>query len=153
SQPAPPPPPETKPAAPPIDPSKINLAKAKADLVPDAKTWFEEWRANSSAAREKDEAKIVELSGGGQGFSALLDNHGDVSKGVVYLKAGSNDHIIRCATTDRQPWATVSPGSGVKVRGIVPQYADTANLDPCIILEASANPAITISAIQLTKEH
>ena len=144
---------ETGPAVPSTTPkAPVDLTKAKPDHTLEPKAWFEEWRANSQAAREKYESKVVELSGEVQSLSAALDDKGNVAKGVIYLKAGNNDHMIRCATVDKQPWARLSPGSGVKVRGIVPQYEDVAKLDPCIILETSANPAISISAAQLSKE-
>lgn len=41
----------------------------------------------------------------------------------------------------------------MKVRGVVPSLIDAPALDPCVVLEAGANPAVVISAVQLTKEY
>jgi hypothetical protein len=130
----------------------IDLAKAKPDFTPDPKAWFTEWVADDRAAREKYEGKVMELSGDVSEVTAKLDDERQVVQGVIILKAGAKDHVIRCLTTDRQPWERVSPGSKVKLRGVVPLYAEFPTLEPCNILEAGPNPAIPISAVQLTQE-
>src|SRR5262249_142084 len=82
-------PPSIPAAGPPVPAARTDLATAKPDFTPDPKAWFAEWRANTRAASEKYDGKVVQLAGDVQSVTALLDNHGDVVKGVIYLKAGS----------------------------------------------------------------
>lgn len=145
---------EVKPTVPekPTEKKPIDLATAKPDFTPDPKDWYTEWTADDSAAREKYERKVMELSGEVSEVTAKLDDDRNVVQGVILLKAGAKDHVIRCLINDHYPWERVSPGSKVKVRGVVPLYLEFPTLDPTIILETGPNPAIVISAEQLTKE-
>jgi hypothetical protein len=143
---------ETKPAVPATERKPVDLATAKPDFTLDPKAWYTEWTANDRAARDKYEGKVVELSGEVSEVTARLE--GDrIARGVVIIKAVGKDHTIRCLTTDLHPWERVSAGSKVKMRGVVPPFAEFPMLGPSIIVEASPNPAIVISALQLTKEY
>ncbi len=151
--PTPPAPPTeaVKPTVPASEKKPINLATAKPDFTPDPKAWYTEWTADDRAAREKYEQKVLEISGEVSEVTAKLDSNQNIVQGMVVLKAGKEGQI-RCFTTDTHPWDRISPGSKVKVRGIVPQYAEFPALDSAIIVEAGPNPAMTITAEQLAKE-
>lgn len=98
---------ETKPLVivPPTPKANLDLAKARPDVTPDPKVWYAEWRANTRAASEKYDGKVVEMSGEVQSVTALLDDHGDVVKGVIYLKgaAPTTSSAARRRTGSRGP--------------------------------------------------
>jgi hypothetical protein len=126
----------------PVDVSKpVDLQVAPA-------VWVADWE-KADAARAKYAGKIIEISGEVADVSA--DPYGSV--GYVYLKTDAKGKTATCCTADTYPWAKVSPGSKVKVRGTwTPDYSRNGNLSQCVIVEAGPNPALTVSAEQLGKE-
>jgi len=126
------------------------LANKPADFTLDAKAWKEEWKKDSAAAGAKYRGKVIELSGAVD--SADQDPFGAV--GYVFLLGPGDDQGVRCATVDKEPWAKVSPGSKVKIKGVAPD-ADLGmdgGLVKCVITEAGPNPAIVTSARQLAAD-
>lgn len=121
-------------------PGAVDLAAAKPELTITA----DQFAAQAKAAK----GKVVELTGVVEGFMA---RRGD--KAAVRLKAAKNVLGIVCFTADEQPWATLSPGQEVKLRGKGHDGGITAALVDCVVLEKGNNPAPTVAAEALAGDY
>jgi hypothetical protein len=119
----------------------------KADLIITPVEWRAEFKKDSQAAKAKYKDKVIEMSG--TVSSVRPDPYGLV--GYVNLDVPDDLEGVRCVLVDKKPWKKVSPGSKVKMRG---KSSDrfSGDLSPCEIVEAGPNPALTVSAQELTKQ-
>jgi hypothetical protein len=135
-------------------PSAVGGAKApapqtlgKPDVTVTPAEWHAEFKKDPEAAKAKYKDKVIEMSG--TVSSVRPDPYGEV--GRVNLEVPKDLLGVECMLADKKPWTKVSPGSKVKVRG---KLWDRFNgvLNPCEIVEAGKNPAVTLSAQELAKQ-
>jgi tRNA_anti-like len=119
-----------------------------ADVALDAKAWHAEWKKDKAATAKKYQGKVIELSG----VVAQVESDPTGQGGFVFLEVAGDALGVQCATVDKEPWAKVSTGSSVKVRGTIPDKASIAYLVNCVITEAGANPAVAIDGPKLARE-
>jgi tRNA_anti-like len=133
-------------------------AVAKTEAAPSltADQLAQEIERNPRAALAKYGGTVLELSG-------VVDGVGQTLQRGPYLtlEVQGHDIGIMCYMADKEPWARVSPGSGVKVRGKWPRGQDDQGrelvvrdtLQDCVLVEVGHNPAPVLSAGQLAKEY
>lgn len=121
-------------------------ALGKPDLTVTPAEWHAAFKKDPEAARARYKDKVVEMSGTVDGVGP--DPYGEV--GRLYLEVPNFQHV-ECMLADKKPWLKVSPGSKVKVRGKLWERG-TGVLNPCEIVEAGPNPAVTISAPELARQ-
>jgi hypothetical protein len=61
--------------------------------------------------------------------------------------------ITVCETVDGEPWAKFSYGQKVTIRGRVPAHPDSPTLIGCIVTSREKNPAVKISAEELSRQY
>jgi hypothetical protein len=129
--------------------SSAPASLVKVDYTLDVGQWHAEFGKDPKAAFGKYNGKVVELTGEVEWVSE------DPSQqvGCVYLRVEGAPLQDRCATIDKQPWLKVSPGSKVRIRGKMPEYGLPRDLEEAEIVEAGPNPALVMSAQQLTTEY
>jgi hypothetical protein len=121
-----------------------------------AEDLFKEYKADRNATNKKYHGKLVEVSGPVD--SAGSDNVHELP--LVYLRAtdkkGTLDWI-ECyfAATDEQPVNRLCKDQPVKIRGAIREdwIGLGVPLFNCTVVEQGPDPAIPISAVQLTKEY
>jgi uncharacterized protein (DUF1330 family) len=153
-------PPRNTPKAPPTVPQMTAEERAKAaaamlEAVPDfslkAETYYDDYQRDKQAAFKKYFGKVVELSG-------VVESMGQdprAGRSFIHLRASEATHGVQCITLDPEPWATVSPGQTVRLKGTWPKETavSTATLGDCVFVKKGPNPAIAISAVDLAKEY
>src|SRR6516162_6619819 len=85
----------------------------KPDVTLDAVAWKKEFEKGQQAAEQKYKDKVIELSGV---VSMISDDPFD-TVGYVHLDVPKDILGVRCVTTDKKPWLTLSVGSKVKIKG------------------------------------
>jgi len=120
-----------------------------ADFALEPKALYEECEKNAAAAQAKYGDKVVELTGEVREVKAALDLKG----GTIYLYVGADKDDVWCSSKEGQPWAQVAPGSRVKFRGKLVSAVLRPELDDCVVLEASPNPALALTSDQLAREY
>jgi hypothetical protein len=134
----------------PIKPaSSAPVVLREPDYKLDAAQWHAEFARDAAVSAEKYKDKIIELSG----TVEFVGEDANADVGCVFLKVEGASLGDRCATTDRQPWLKVSPGSKVRLRGRVPDFGLPGDLVSAEIVEAGPNPAVYTSALLLAKEY
>jgi hypothetical protein len=127
------------------DPAPQALGKPDFTVTP--AEWKAEFKKDPEAAKAKYKDKVVEMSG--TVSSVRPDPYGEV--GRVDLEVPNDAYGVECLLADKKPWTKVSPGSKVKVRGkLWDRFSGVLN--PCQIVEAGPNPAVTVSAQDLAKQ-
>lgn len=139
--------PATKMKTEPVPPPKFNLSTAKPDFSMDVKEWLAEWQ-DPKAAEEKFNLKIIELSGEVESLRLLKRGDKDLVP-CLFLKTGPKVSTrVMVLTQDKEPWARVSPGSKVKVKGT--SDGQSVNLmNPCVLVEVGPNPAVATTSANL----
>lgn len=106
-----------------------------------------EFRKNVDAAARKFESVFVELTG-------TVSNVG--SRGqepFVTLDAGPESLSILCLLAqEKEPWAKISKGQKIKVRGQWPDFSVQPTLEQCVLVEVGTNPAKELKAEDLAAE-
>jgi hypothetical protein len=140
-----------KPDPAPTEKSKPDPSKAKPDFSLDATEWFDEWEKDKAAAGEKYKDKIIELSGEVESLRLLKRGEKDPGP-CLFLKAGPKPTTrVMVLTQEKEPWARVSPGSKVKVKGT----ADGSGVNlmiPFIVAPMGPNPAVATSSVSLGRD-
>jgi hypothetical protein len=131
----------------PKGPSQEEMKKRPVDYTGTAEGLFAEFKKDKEAALKKYRGKTVEVEGV-VGMTLGLD------EGIICLEADKADVFgFRCFVADKEPWAIVTPGQKLKVKGIWPEAADAPAIRLCVITEAGPNPVVVISAEQLAKDY
>jgi hypothetical protein len=106
---------------------------------------------NGEAVRTKFVGKVVEISGVVQWVG--LDNFAHPYIGLkIQPRPGMIDRVLECQTFDKVPWAHVSDGQTVRLRGQASGILSLAlygHFYNCIIVEAGPNPAVVATANDL----
>jgi len=132
----------------PKGPSPEEMKKRPVDFTATAEGLFAEFKKDERAARQKYRGKTLEVDGVVR--MAFDDGH----EGIISLEAGKDAFFgLPCFVPDKEPWAIVTPGQTLKVKGIWPEAATEPALRFCVIMEAGPNPVVVISAEQLTKDY
>lgn len=113
-----------------------------------ADDWHQEWKKDAAAAKTKYGKKVIQLSGAVEVVTP--DGHGKY--GLVRLKAGESSMVL-CNTLDREPWWKVTAGSKVTIKGTASPDSKDGDLHDCAIVEADKNPALSVTAVQLSKDY
>jgi hypothetical protein len=136
--------PEASAAVPP--PRDVTNVPPKFTLT--AEDLLRECNKDRDAADKKYRDAVIELKGEVSGVSAGLSGDAFVS-----LKPGNNLLGVTCATVDREPWANVSKGQQVTVKGVWPESRLGVSLARCVIVDRGPNPAAVLTAEQLAAEY
>jgi hypothetical protein len=130
----------------------LSLAKEQdlTDKTPDftmtAADYAKETR-NRETTREKYSGKVFQLDGVVKSYDR------DILTGTPSISlVGTDMEPVRCRTIDKEPWASVSPGQQVTIKGRT-NFLSYPGLIDCIIVKKGDNPAIEITAEQLTQEY
>jgi hypothetical protein len=113
-----------------------------------AEELVQECQKDRAAADKKFANAVIELRGEVSGISAGLSGDAFVS-----LKAGSNLLGVSCAMVDREPWASVSKGQQVTIKGAWPGSRVGVSLSRCVIVNRGPSPAQLVTAEQLAAEY
>jgi len=125
-----------------------DLSKAKADFTMTAPEYCKEFSAITGFAPMKYAGKVVELTGVISGEAG----HIGLANGEPYIPVeGNRYHWVQCFTADPQPWLKHATGQTLKLRGRQ-SSGDKPVLVDCVILEASANPAIRLTVANLEEQ-
>jgi hypothetical protein len=103
--------------------------------------------ANAPEATEKKyEGSVIEV----RGVVFTFVDSGDLGS-AVFLAAPPDSGLgnFECKTANPQPWAKVTPGQEVKVKGMVRSHL---RLHGCLVTPEGPNPAVTVSPDRLAKE-
>jgi hypothetical protein len=124
-----------------------DLSKAKPDFSLTAEAFAKEVNKDREAARKKYGGKVIDVSGV---VGALMQ----YSKAPALMFAVDRAPLTGVVfLADVEPWATVSPGQEVKLRGRLPrEELDQSLLRDCTVIDKGPNPAATITAEQLAQE-
>lgn len=129
-------------------PSKEDaVAAAEPAFKLGAEAWHSEWKKDNAAAKTKYGKKVIQLDGTVEVVTP--DGHGKY--GLVRLKAGE-DNMVLCNTLDREPWWKVTAGSKVTIKGTASADSKEGDLLDCVIVKADKNPALAVTAAQISKE-
>jgi hypothetical protein len=125
-----------------------DVAKVSPKFTLTAEELVGEHKKDRAAAEKKYRNAVIELRGEVSGVSAGLSGDAFVS-----LKAGSNLLGVSCAMVDREPWASVSKGQQVTVRGVWPPSQVGVSLARCVIVARGPSPAAVLTAERLAAEY
>jgi tRNA_anti-like len=126
---------------------KKDRTKATESVALTAEAFAAEIRKSPDAAAKKFEPVWIELSG-------VVRAVGSRDKEpYVTLDTGAELFGIVCVLAqDKEPWAKISKGQKVKVRGRWTDEAVSPGLDECTLIELGTNPAQQIAAEALADE-
>lgn len=126
---------------------KKDRTKATESVALTAEAFAAEIRKSSDAAAKKFEPVWIELSG-------VVRAVGSRDKEpYVTLDTGAELFGIVCVLAqEKEPWAKISKGQKVKVRGRWTDEAVSPGLDECTLIEFGTNPAQQIAAEALADE-
>jgi hypothetical protein len=131
----------------PTDPNKVDVRNKPVDVTVSPKEFKADSKDEKMAA-EKYGDRVIQTEGEVHLF--IRNANGD----MVYLKAEGDVLGLGCYTTEREPWTKLAPGQRVKIKGwSAKRYASHGILYSCVVVEASDNPALRISAAELAKEY
>jgi hypothetical protein len=140
----PPAPPEEKVLPRPVkDPAPPDVTDTPPKFTLTADELAREYQKDRAAADKKYDGAVIEVSGEVSMVGTNLA--GDA---LVFL----NDRLT-CATVDKEPWASVSKGQKVTIKGAWLQSRGSASLEGCVIVEKGPNPATVLTAEQLAAEY
>jgi hypothetical protein len=105
-----------------------------------------EVRQDEQEAERKYERSNIELSG------VVQSMYGDEPV-FIGLYRGKGLLGLPCAMVDDEPWARVTFGQQVTVKGVWREDADKPSLQKCVIVATGPNPAPRLSAVQLATEY
>jgi len=138
--------PEVKP--PPLRPEKRERPKPTQTVAVTAEAFHGAIKKDAKAAAEKFEPALVELSG----VVRAVGSRG--AETFVTLDAGPEATLgILCVfAEEKQPWAKLSRGQKITVRGLWPEVVLQPGLVACTIAEAGPNPAAELRAEALAED-
>ncbi|MCI0684771.1 MAG: OB-fold putative lipoprotein [Gemmataceae bacterium] len=136
----------TKPKVP-VVPVKKTRVKPTATVSLTAEAFGGEIQKDAEAAERKYESVFVELTG-------TVNNVGSRDREpFVTLDAGPESLSILCLLAqEKEPWAKISKGQKIKVRGQWPDVSVQPTLEACVLVDLGANPAKEINAETLAAE-
>ena len=105
-----------------------------------------EVRQDEKTAERKYERKNIELSG------VVLAMYGD-NPVFIGLYRGKGLLGLPCEMVEEEPWAHVTFGQQVTVKGVWREDADKPSLQKCVIVATGPNPAPRLSAVQVATEY
>src|SRR5205823_1027850 len=101
----------------------------------------DQFTKDAKATKKKYESAALELSG-------TIESIGKGYAGETFLifrtKGGDSSSRVGAQLTDPEPWAKLSPGQTVKLRGICGFNTTEPYLVKSVIVEAGPNPAVII---------
>jgi hypothetical protein len=110
--------------------------------------YLKEWEQDRPAAKKKYDDKTLELIG-----VVARVNEDRNRRGTVELNADIRLTPVSCSMVEEQPWATMSPGQSVTIRGKATFTFATPHLLDCVVVQAGPNPAIMVHPQDLAKEY
>jgi hypothetical protein len=141
-----------KPADPRPEPPRLARPEKKKIKSDGTTVWLspaqlcEQYERDKDAAAKNFSQMAVEIEGTieGLGFGA----------GAPYIVLRADGHLtgVYCRMTDKDPWSRVAPGQNVTLRGTWPKRAAMPSLSDCVIIKAGENPAVRISAEELSRQ-
>jgi hypothetical protein len=135
------------------EPPRAAAAPAKKKIKSDGATvWLSASQLCEVCERDKDAAAknfskmAIEIEGTIEGLGFGM--------GAPYIVLTADGHLtgVYCRMIDKEPWSRVAPGQTVKLRGTWPKHATLPSLSDCVIVQAGENPAIKISAEELSRQ-
>jgi hypothetical protein len=112
-----------------------------------AEEFFRGYQRDREAAVRKYTGAVVEL----RGVVGIME-HDVGGAPAISLKAMDDPVGVKCITLDAQPWAKVSPGQKVEVRGRLPDFHVGPALEQCRLKSLEPDPALALDAEQLAAE-
>jgi hypothetical protein len=135
--------------------TEAELAKAIPDLVLTPNQVLSDYLLNRTVVQDKYEGHIVEISGV---VREVERNYSGERESLVFLHCGEETTLhLGLVTLEKEPWARISPGQKVKARGIpryhwAGPYCIGVFLFNCVFTELGPNPAMNLSAVELSRE-
>jgi len=135
-----------KPKPPPVVVKKERV-KPTDSVALTAEAFGGEFKKDAEAAAKKFEAVFVELTG-------VVNSVGSRGKEpFVTLDAGPESLSILCLLAqEKEPWAKISKGQKIKIRGQWPDFSVQPTLEQCVLVEVGVNPAQEVKAEALAAE-
>jgi hypothetical protein len=120
-----------------------DIAEGQPDFVLTAEEFAKEWETSPKAAWEKYKGRIVELSG-------VVHS---VWYGLITLDSGA-DHreTVSCFTVDKEPFASVSGGQTVKIKGTCVPQLGQCQFHGCVIMQTGPAVVLVVKSADLGKE-
>ncbi len=112
-----------------------------------AKEFFDEYKKDQGAAKDKFANKTVNLKGTVAGYGLNFGGEAYISLAVDKEPVG-----VMVFTSDRQPWAMVAPGTPVSVRGMGQNFGNPA-LVHADVVATGPNTAISLNEAALASEY
>lgn len=125
-----------------------NLSNTRPAFSLTAQQYWTEFRDNRDAADDKYRGRVVELAG-------VVSNVGrdGGAQPYIWLKTPEPLDWVMCGPADPEPWASITPGQNVKVKGQQPdRRARSPALMYTVVVEKGPDPAVAITPAQLAKE-
>ena len=137
-----------KPKPPPPPPVvKRERVKPTDTVTLTAEAFGGEFRKDAEAAAKKFDAVFVELTGVVSGVGSRGNEP------FVTLDAGPESLSILCLLgQEKEPWAKISKGQKIKIRGQWPDFSVQPTLEQCVLVDVGTNPAQELKAEALAAE-
>ena len=127
--------------------AKKERVKPTGTVALTAEAFGAEIRKSADDAAKKFEPVFVELTG----IVRTVGAH--EKEAYVTLDAGPESLGIKCVlATEKEPWAKISRGSKIKLRGQWPDILVQPSLEACELIEVGPNPAQELKAEALADE-
>ncbi|MCA9030225.1 MAG: hypothetical protein KDA66_05405, partial [Planctomycetaceae bacterium] len=112
-----------------------------------AKQYYDEFHSDKEAFKQRYQGKVIELTGTAIDASFAHDNP------YIKLDVGADEFTgVHCFTLEQQPWAIVSPGQVVTLRGKFPDLLFAAQLKDAQIVELGESPAPHVTAEEISAQ-
>jgi len=145
--------------------SAVTSAAPKPDIAVSAQEFVKDLQQDLSAAEKKYRGKLIEVSGIVSGFNWLApmeprpfapadEAPNPLARSIISLQTGGLLVGLRCLAADDEPWARISEGQRIKVRGKwhPPGSAQFPALADCVIVEPGTFTTAVVTAAALAKE-
>jgi hypothetical protein len=134
------------PEALPLRLEKKDRARPTETIAVSAETFDQELRKDKAAAAKKFEPVLIEITG-------VVRNVGSRDQETfVTLEADAASLGVLCLfANEKQPWAKISKGQKVKLRGLWPEVVSVPQLVDCEIVELGPSPAQELKAETLAE--
>lgn len=129
------------------NPKDPDLTSVAPKFTMTAVEFGEEYKKDKKAADEKFKNEVIELSG-----KVVLFGRNIGGQSYLSLEFPKEITGIMVFPTEKEPWAKVSPGQQIKVKGKYPEFSISPSLLHCVLTEVGNNPAPALTADQLAKE-
>lgn len=129
-----------------VMPAAADLSKIAPEHTHTAEEYFAAYKADAAAANQKFKGRAIELTG--EVFNVGLRSR----QPMIFLKAGPLYQSIGCVTVDAEPWARITAGQKIRIRGKALDSSQPTLLD-CAVIDFGTYTAVQATAQDLATEN